>query len=294
MIVPKALQTDIIRRYHDACHLGESKTEGQIRRRFKWAGLQKDVKTFVRHCVVCQRCKPKRTRKAGLLRPMVIPRQRWQSLGIDFLCGLPVVGSVNMVMVVVDRLTKMAHFVPCATTLTAEGCADLLKKQIFRYHGIPSELVSDRDPRFTSHFRKGLLETLDIGSLKSTANHPQTDGQTERMNGSLINILRCYLEERKAQRDTWLSGLVEAEMVYNGSPHVKTGVSPYFLNYGYDPVLPHEDPDWVVEGEIYPNAKKFVDDMKRAMKTAKDVMAKQQEAMVRTANRLRHDGPKWK
>ena len=86
-----------------------------------------------------------------------------------------------------------------------------------------------------------------------------------------------------------MSGLVEAEMVYNGSPHAATGVSPYFLNYGYDPVLPHDDPEWVIEEEVYLNAKKFVDDMKKAMNSAKDVIAKQQETMVRTANQLRQD-----
>ena len=158
-----------------------------------------------------------------------------------------------MIAVVVCRLTKMAHFIPYTTTLTAEGCAELLKQNVFRYHGIPSELVSDRDPRFTSHFWGGLLKMLDVGSLKSTANHPQTDGQTERVNGSLINILRCYLDKEMDENRTWLSGLVEAEMVYNGSTHVKTGCSPYFLNYGCEPVLPHEDPDWVVEGETHPN-----------------------------------------
>jgi len=294
VVVPRLLQEKVVSRYHTAGHLGEKKTEQQIRRRFWWRGIQQQVKRAVRHCVVCQRCKPKRKRKAGLLQPLAVPRQRWQSIGMDFLCGIPVVKNCNMIMVVVDRLTKMAHFVPCATTLTAEGCATLLKEHVFRHHGLPAELVSDRDPRFTSNFWKGLLETLDIGSLKSTANHPQTDGQTERVNGSLINILRCYLEERKAKGETWLSGLVEAEMVYNGSPHAATGVSPYFLNYGYEPVLPHEDPEWVLDKEIYPNAKKFVDDMKRAMKTAKEAMAKQQEVMIRTANRLRHDGPKWK
>ena len=125
----------------------------------------------------------------------------------------------------------------------------------FRYHGIPSELVSDRDPRFTSHFWAGLLKVLDVSSLKSSANQPQTDGQTERVNGSLINILRCYKEID--EKRTWLLGLVEAEMVYNGSTHVKTGCSPYFLNYGYEPVLPHEDPDWVVEGETHPTPKRL-------------------------------------
>ena len=146
----------------------------------------------------------------------------------------------------------------------------------------PSELFSDRDPRFTSHFWAGLLKVLDVSSLKSTAKHPQTDGQTERVNGSLINILRCYLDKEIGEERTWFTGLVEAGMVYNGSTHVKTGCSPYFLNYGYEPVLPHEDPDWVVEGETRPNAKAFADSMKEAMKRAADVMAKQQVIMEKT------------
>ena len=183
--------------------------ESMIRRRFHWQGIQKQVKKVVRECPARQKCKPKRTRKAGLLRPLAIPRQRWQSIGIDFLCGLPICGQYNMIAVVVCRLTKMANFIPCATTLTAGGCAELLKQNVFRHHGIPSELVSDRHSRFTYHFWAGLLKVLDVSSLKSTANHPQTVGQTERVNGSLINFLRCYLDKEISEERTWLSGLVE-------------------------------------------------------------------------------------
>ena len=197
-----------------------------MRRRCTWKGIQAEVKKIVRECKVCPKCKPKRQRKASLLRPLAIPRQRWPSLGIDFLCELPVCGEHYMIAVVVCRLTKMAHFIPCATTLTAEGCVDLLKQRIFRYHGIPLELVSHRDPRFTSRFWARLLKMLDVGSLKSTTNHPRTDGQTEQVNGSLINILTCYLEDRIDEGDTWLSRLVEAEMVYIGSLQSKPDVPP--------------------------------------------------------------------
>ena len=198
-----------------------------------------------------------------------------------------------MIAVVVCRLTKMAHFIPCATTLTAGGCAELLRQNVFRYHGIPSELVSDRDPRFTSYFWAGLLKELDVSSLKSTANHPQTDGQTERVNGSLINILRCYLDKEVHEDRTWLAGLIEAEMVYNGSTHTKTGCSPYYLNYGYEPVLPHEDPTWVVEGTVDEDAKAFATAMKDTLRRAAEVMSKQQAVMEKTANRTRLAGPVW-
>ena len=199
-----------------------------------------------------------------------------------------------MIAVVVCRLTKMAHFIPCATTLTAGGCAELLRQNVFRYDGIPSELVSDRDPRFTSYFWAGLLKMLDVTSLKSTANHPQTDRQTERVNGSLINILRCYLDKEVHEDRTWLAGLIEAEMVYNGSTHTKTGCSPYYLNYGYEPVLPHEDPTWVVEGTVDEDAKAFATAMKDTLRRAAEVMSKQQAVMEKTANRKRLAGPVWR
>ena len=105
IIVPEGLQKLVVQQYHDGFHLGESKTDSMIRRRFHWKGIQKQVKKVVRECPVCQKCKPKRTRKAGLLRPLSIPRQRWQSIGIDFLCGLPIFGQYNMIAVVVCRLT---------------------------------------------------------------------------------------------------------------------------------------------------------------------------------------------
>ena len=108
-----------------------------------------------------------------------------------------------------------------------------------------------------------------------------------------INILRCYLDKEINEERTWLSGLVEAEMVHNGSTHVKTGCSPYFLNYGYEPVLPHEDPDWIVEGDVHPDAKAFATAMKETMRRAAAVMSKQQTVMEQTANRTRMAGPVW-
>ena len=291
VVVPESLQQRVLTRYHEACHLGETKTEGQIRRRFVWKGMQKQVRKAVRECPVCQVCKAKRTRKRGLLRPLSMPRQKWTSLGIDFLCGIPICGNYNMIMVVVDRLTKMAHFIPCTTALTAQDCARLLKTHVFKHHGIPGELVSDRDPRFTSHFWEGLLEVLNIGSLKSTANHPQTDGQTERVNGSMVNLLRCWINERDGTN--WLEGLDEVEMTYNASPHTKTGHTPFFLNYGYEPVLPHEDPDWVAVA-VDKDAKEYVDRMNANLRVAKQIWNSEEEAMKKYADKFRRLGPAYK
>ena len=156
---------------------------------------------------------------------------------VDFILGLP--GKLDSIMTVIDRLSRMAHFIPCSSTLTAEGCANLLIDRVVKYHGVPEEVVSDRDPKFTSAFWASVCEALGIRRMMSTAAHPQTDGATERCNGTIGKILRCLVEDTGK---AWLACLPFAEMAYNSAVASAIGFSPYALNLGYDPVLPHDLP----------------------------------------------------
>ena len=132
----------------------------------------------------------------------------------------------------VDRLTKMAHFAPCSTSTTADDLSDIFINSVFKLHGLPKQIISDRGPQFISHFWNSFCEKLQIKVSLSSAFHPQTDGQTERVNQTLEQYLRCFLSYNQ---DNWVSLLPLAEFAYNNANNASTGVSPFFANYGHHP-----------------------------------------------------------
>jgi transposase InsO family protein len=140
-------------------------------------------------------------------------------------------------MVWVDLYSKMAHFIACRTDIDAEGVASLFIKTIFRWHGLPQAIVSDRDSKFTSHFWASVMEHLQTSLKLSSAYHPQTDGQTERTNRTLEQMLRHYVDYEQTNWDKYLPF---AEFAYNSSVQVSTGYSPFYLNYGFHPRGPHD------------------------------------------------------
>jgi len=134
-------------------------------------------------------------------------------------------------MVVVDRFTNFSHFIPCDTSVAAVKTVCMFVDHIFSLHGLPLEVISDRGPQFTAQFYKILLENLGIRPCRSTAFHPQSDGQTERVNQTLEQYLRCYTT---AHQDNWTSILPLAQFAYNNASHSSTGVSPFYALYGYN------------------------------------------------------------
>ncbi|PRP73764.1 retrotransposable element protein, partial [Planoprotostelium fungivorum] len=148
----------------------------------------------------------------GLLHPLLVLSERWLSVTMGFITELPECKGFNSIMVVVDRFTKMAHFVPCQTNITAQETARLYVDRVFRHHGIPTHIISDQDTVFASEFWGKFCEELGVQPIMSTAYHPEMDGQTER--------------------DNWVDLLVTAEFSYNNSHHSATSVSPFFANYG--------------------------------------------------------------
>ena len=151
---------------------------------------------------------------------------------MDFIVELPKSEGYDAIYVCVDRLTKMAHFVPTNTTVTAEQTAQLFYRHIWKYHGLPTDIVSDRGSQFVAKFTRHLLARLDIQGNRSTAYHPQSDGQTERVNQTLEQYLRVYCGYHQ---DDWHQLLPLAEFVYNNAQNSSTRVSPFFANYGYHP-----------------------------------------------------------
>src|SRR5690606_10213367 len=138
----------------------------------------------------------------------------------------------DCILNVVDRLTKQRHLIPCTTDIDARGTADLFIEHVFKLHGLPSTIVSDRGPQFASAFWKRLCERLGIDPRLSTAFHPQTDGQTEVFNAVMEQFLRCFVNYHQ---DNWVSLLPLAEFSSNNHVSESIGVSPFFANYGYDP-----------------------------------------------------------
>lgn len=159
---------------------------------------------------------------------------------MDFITGLPLSGGYDSILVVVCRLSKMAHYIPTTADIDAEQLAELFVTHIFQLHGLPTRVVTDRGSVFTSKFWKWVAIKLGMKRDMSTAFHPQTDGQTERINAILEQYLRCYCSYNQ---DNWLSLLPLAEFAYNNSKSVTTGVTPFMMNYGYNPRFEVTDRD---------------------------------------------------
>jgi hypothetical protein len=176
------LRIRILRDHHDsqvAGHPGRARTLQLVSRSFYWPHQRKYVNRYVDHCDTCKRIKPIRHAPFGLLKPLTPPHRPWDSISMDFITGLPTAEGCNALWVVVDRLTKMAHFVACNDTMKPEDLAASFVTHIIRPHGIPADIISDRGSLFTSQFWERVTKALGISGNLSTAFHPQTDGQTE-------------------------------------------------------------------------------------------------------------------
>ena len=240
--VPKSLRIRVLEIHHDsvtAGHFGVSKTTELISRNFWWPSLHRSVKKFIKSCEVCCRAKVPKHKPYGLLSPLSTPNRAWSDISMDFIVELPKSKDMTTIMVVVDRLTKMAHFIPLRCLPTAVIAADSFIVNIFKLHGFPESIISDRGSQFTSEFWNRLCDLLDIKHSFSTANHLQTDGQTERVNSILEQYLRCFINERQ---NNWVDLLPFAEFAYNNTLQQSINQSPFFANYGFNPKFNLEIP----------------------------------------------------
>lgn len=163
-------------------HSGFEATYYRMKKLFAWPHLKQLVKAFVASCTICQQAKPERVASPGLLAPLSLPKGCWQDITMDFIEGLPKSKQYNCILVVVDRFSKHAHFLPLSHPFTALHVATTLMDQVFKLHGLPKSIVSDRDKIFTSTLWKQLFKFFGIQHYLSSAYHPQTDGQSEIVN----------------------------------------------------------------------------------------------------------------
>ena len=186
------LKLHLMREHHDTPgtgHPGRSKTLELLQRKYIWPQMYKEVDRFVRNCHRCQRARTERHSPFGILRPLPIPDGAWHHISMDFITGFPWSNGFNAILNVVCRLTKMRHFIPCRDTCTAEQLAELYARNIFRLHGLPKTIISDRGTQFVADFWIALCKYLKIEAKLSTPYHPETDGQTERLNATLEQYL---------------------------------------------------------------------------------------------------------
>ncbi|MGH2639958.1 MAG: reverse transcriptase domain-containing protein, partial [Rhabdochlamydiaceae bacterium] len=235
----KQIRAELLLEAHDAPtsgHVGTAKTVELLARTYYWPNLAIDVKAYVTSCPACQSNKARSSNAIGLAKAIAPPPRRWDQVTMDFITDLPRTASGNdTIVVVVDKYSKMIHCIPTTITVDAPAVARLFYDNIVRIHGLPSSIISDRDPRFTSSFWRQLWKQLGTKLAPSTAYHAATDGQTERANRTIEDMLRAYVNERQ---NDWDKRLTAVEIAYNNSKQSSTGFSPFYLNAGQHPTLP--------------------------------------------------------
>lgn len=229
------LRTRIIWEFHDSSmggHSGQEVTYKKISQFFFWPNLRKHVNEYVQNCDMCQRIKSGTQFPGGLLQPLPIPTSIWEEISLDFIEGLPKSSDMDCILVVVDRLTKVGHFIPLKHPYTATTVAQVFLDNVYKLHGMPKVIVSDRDRLFTSTFWKELFAAVGTKLNLSTSYHPQSDGQTERLNRCVEQYLRAMVSSRPKQ---WCKWLPLAEWWYNTSYNSAIKMSPYEALYGEKP-----------------------------------------------------------
>jgi transposase InsO family protein len=230
------LRRDLLATYHDgkiAGHLGASGTLELVSRKYWWTELPDFTRRYVQGCYTCARNKSRNQKPVGLLRPLPTPEGPWLWTQSDFITDLPLSRGFDAIYVIADWLTKMAHFIPCRSSCTAEQLAELHVQRVWPLHGLPLQHNTDRGPQFTAPYMRNLYRNLGIDQRLSTAYHPESQGQVESNNKWLETYLRMFSAYRQ---DDWADFLHTAEFAYNNHHHPSIGMTPFYANYGYHPV----------------------------------------------------------
>ena len=273
----KKVRVEIIWLHHDtliAGHGGQWKTVELVTRNYWWLGVTKEVKRYVEGCDQCQRMKNRTEMLAEKLRPNQVPERLWQHISVDFIMKLPVSKGYDLILVVCDRFSKMSHFVAITEKTTAEGLVRLFRDNVWKLHGLPESVILDREPQFAVGLTRELNKMLGIETKLSTAYHPETNGQTERMNQELEQYLRMYVNHRQ---NNWSEWLATAEFAFNNKVHTATKMSPFQVNYGKEPRMGFN----IRKKGKNEKAEDFAREMKERHEEARVALVRSQEEMKR-------------
>ena len=294
----ESLKKEAICLHHDAPyagHIGRDRTLEQLKRHLWWPNMSQDVQDYVSKCDLCQKNKAANQKPAGLLQPLQIPNGLWSCVSMDLITKLPKTSNGNTAIIVfVDRLSKMAILAPAKTEIGAKEYAGIFIDRVCSRFGFPESIVSDRDTRFTSAFFKEVCSRLNIKQNMSTAFHPQTDGQTERMNRVLEEMLRAF--GFSALR-SWDLHLPECEFAINNAFNESIRNTPFFLNYGRHPktpssiAMPRRDgtSNGTSKGTSSNDSMEWIKNLHSAIDEARKALLCAQERQKRYANKGRRE-----
>ncbi|KAI2661634.1 Transposon Tf2-6 polyprotein [Labeo rohita] len=235
--VPVILRPRVLSEVHSTPSSGHPGIEATIhflRNRFWWPTLRSDTTAYVKNCVICNTSKTPRQLPAGLLQPLPIPKRPWSHIAVDFVTDLPPSQGHTTILTVVDRFSKGCRFIPLPKLPSAMETAEALCSSVFRFYGLPEDIVSDRGPQFTSRLWSSFFHLLGVNISLTSGYHPEANGQVERLNQELTRFLRSYCQEH--QKD-WSRFLLWAEYAQNSILKPSTNLTPFQCILGFQPPL---------------------------------------------------------
>ena len=283
-VVPNVqeIKLQLLRELHAvpyAGHPGYTRTLEIVKQFFYWVNMTTEVRNFVLDCPVCQVEKGSHLKPGGKLMPLDLPARKWDHVVIDFIVGMPVKDEFDAILTVVDKATKMCHFIPCTEKISAKEVAQLYWREVGKLHGIPSVIISDRDVQFTSRFWRELWRVLGTNLRMGSGFHPESSGQVEKMNQLLEQTLRCTVHQLGEGRN-WVEMLPAVEFAVNNTPNRTTGYSAFYLNYGFHPLHPmqllHSRTDSFVETVV-----NFVSRLQDNFNRAQEQLTKARNQMIK-------------